>query len=110
MPNLTTVPANAMPVYLAPAPGALAKNYPGAAAANEIVDGPGYVSGITVNTAAGTSTIELFDGDPGDGGVSIGKWPTTAIANFPLALPFTDSLWATVTNAPNVTVTYVPAA
>jgi hypothetical protein len=110
MPNPTIAPAYATPVYLAPAPGAISKNYPGAAAANQIYLGAGFVSGIYVNTAAATSTIELFDGDPGAGGVSLGKWPTTAIAAFPLALPFATSLWATVTNAPNVTVVYVPSA
>lgn len=110
MTNRTTLPANAMPVYIAPAPGALTKNYTGAIAADLIYDGAGFVSGISVNTGAGASTIELFDGDPGAGGVSIGKWATTAVALLPLSLPFADSLYATVVNAPNVTVTYIPEA
>lgn len=111
MTNSTTVPANAMPVYVAPAPGALTKNYAGAASANLIYDGAGYVSGLIVNTGAATSTIELFDGDPGAGGVSLGKWSTVAAGPFlSLAIPFADSLYATVVNAPNVTVTYVPSA
>lgn len=110
MPDPTRAPAFATPVFICPAIGALTKNYPGAAAANEIYDGAGFVSAIYVNTLAANSTIELFDGNPGAGGVSIGKWPTTAIISIPLGIPFADSLWATVTNAPNVTVTYVPSA
>lgn len=111
MANPTTVPGNAMPVYIAPAPGAIAKNYAAAVSANLIYTGAGFVAGLIVNTGAATSTIELFDGDPGAGGVSLGKWSTVAAGPFlSLAIPFATSLYATVVNNPNVTVTYVPAA
>jgi len=110
MTNRTTLPANAMPVYLAPAPNALTKNFAAAVAAFEVLDAPGFVAGLVVNTGAAGS-IELFDGDPGAGGVSIGKWSTASAGPFlPLSLPFADALFATVVGTANVSITYARSA
>lgn len=102
--------ANAIPVWIAPAPGSTSKNYSANTAGNQIKTGPGTLLGISVNTAGVTSSIVLYDGTS-TAGVKLGTWATTAqgVINFGAGgIPFTTGLFAVLAGGTpaDVTVQY----
>lgn len=111
MTDFTRQPSQAMPVYLAPAPGAAVQNI--ATDTSVLIHtGPGYANSILVNTAGVTSNIKLYDGLTA-GGTLLGTWSTLAQGSIPIGnIPFTVGLFAvTAGGTPaDVTVGYVPAS
>ena len=104
----TRAPKFATPVYIAPAPGAASKNL-ATNASTLVYTGPGYATGLNVNTAGTTSTIKLYDGLDATGTL-LGTWSTTDQGFIPLGnIPFATGLFAVTAGgaAANVTVSYV---
>lgn len=106
MPDPTRSPAFAMPIYFAPAPGASSYNV-AAAATSEIYAGPGYVTGVSINTGVAGKTVKLYDGDPGAAGVLLGTWSAAAQNSVGVQVPFAGSLWIVTDGTADVTIAYV---
>ena len=104
------VGANATPVWIAPGPAALTKNYSANTAGNQIKTGAGTLLGILVNTAGLTSSIVLYDGTS-TAGTKLGTWSTLAQAALAIGaggIPFTVGLFAVLAGGTpaDVTVQY----
>jgi len=104
--DTTRQPSQAMPVYLAPAPGAASKNIT-TATTTEIKESAGYVTNIAINTGVAATTLKLYDGDPAGSGVLLGTWSTAAQNGIPVNIPFATALYAVTSGLADVTVSYV---
>lgn len=106
MPDPTRSAAFATPIFFVPAPGASSYNVAAAATA-EIYAGPGYVTGVSINTGVAGKTVKLYDGDPGAGGVLLGTWSAAAQNAVTVQVPFAGSLWIVTDGVADVTISYV---
>lgn len=109
MSDPTRSPSNATPVFLAPAQGAQVLNVPNLGD-YLVLDGPGYLSGLYVNTPADGASLTLYDGTDTDG-VVLGVWDISRQGALALAIPFAVGLYVAAQPAPgacNLTLTYVP--
>jgi len=110
MGNTTTNPANAIPVWIAPAPGSQGKNIT-TATNTQVKTGSGVFLGMTVNTAHAGATATVYDGTDNTG-VLLGTFALTSAGPITEAaggLPFTTGLFVvTAGGTPaDVTIQYI---
>lgn len=83
------------------------KNYAANTAGDQIVTGPGTLTGINVNTAGLTSSVTLYDGTS-TAGKKLGAWSTLALRETVLNLSYSTGLFAVVAGGTpaDITVAY----
>lgn len=106
-PNSQSNPAAAIPVWLAPAPGALQKNIT-TSTGTLIKTGPGVLLGLSINTGQSGATVKLYDGID-NSGTLLGTWSAAAQNSVALGWSFVTGLYAvTAGGSPaDITVSYL---
>lgn len=109
-PNKQDDPAAAIPVWVAPPPGALGKNI-ATATGTLVKTGEGVFLGLTVNTPHAATTATVYDGTDNTGTL-LGTFALTSAGGITVAaggLPFTTGLYVVTAGATpaDITVSYL---
>lgn len=109
-PNSQSNPAAAIPVWIAPAPGAQAKNL-ASSASTQIKTGAGVFLGLAVNTGQSGATMAVYDGTDSSGKL-LGTFSLTTAESLTMpagGLSYSTGLFVVTTGLTtgNATVSYI---